>query len=81
MTHREKLQLWVREALGELGGEAPINAVAKRIWLSREKDLKQAGDHFYSWQYDIRWAAQKLRDAGALGIRKEGSRSIWTLKK
>lgn len=80
MTYRDKLQLWTRESLGKLGGEAPINDVAKQIWLDHENDLRQAGDAFYSWQYDMRWAAQNLRRKGALGLRQEGSKSIWTLK-
>jgi hypothetical protein len=29
MTYRERLQLWVREALGALGGQGSVNDVAK----------------------------------------------------
>ena len=80
MTYRETLQLWVREAVGKLGGSAEVNQVAKQIWLDHETDLKQTGDHFYSWQYDIRWAAQALRAKGLMGLYKRGSKSVWTLK-
>ncbi len=80
MLYRERLQLWVREALGELGGEGFVNDVARQIWVKHENDLKQLGEHFYSWQYDMRWAAQRLRETGTLGLRKDGSRSIWTLR-
>jgi len=79
--YREKLQLWVRETLGDLGGEGNINQIAKHIWEKHENDLRQGGDVFYSWQYDMRWAAQQLRSKGFLGLRTEGSKSIWTLKK
>lgn len=79
--YREKLELWVREALGALGGEGHINEVAREIWLAHENDLREQGEHFYSWQYDIRWAAQKLRESGKAGLRKQGSRSVWYLKK
>lgn len=80
-NYRERMQLWVREALGELGGEGTIVEVAKTLWAARENDLREAGDAFYLWQYDMRWAAQKLRGKGMLGLRKDGARSIWTLKK
>ena len=80
MTYRDRLQLWVREAVGKLGGAAEVNQVAKQIWLDHENDLKQAGDHFFSWQYDIRWAAQELRRKGTMGLYKKGAKSVWTLK-
>ncbi|MBX3560835.1 MAG: hypothetical protein KF780_03385 [Sphingomonas sp.] len=80
MGFRENLKEWVKEALGELGGRASINEVARQIWLDHEADLKSAGDYFYSWQYDMRWAAQRLRDKGALGFHKVGSKSVWTLR-
>lgn len=80
MTYRERLQLWVREALGELGGEGFILDVMKKVWALHESDIKQAGDAFYSWQYDIRWAANQLRRIDKLGLRNEGAKSIWVLK-
>jgi hypothetical protein len=80
MDYRENMQLWVREAVGELGGRATILEVAKELWSKRENDLRQAGDAFYLWQYDMRWAAQKLREKGSLGLEKVGSKSVWTLK-
>lgn len=80
MAYREKMQLWVREALGALGGRAEIIAVAKHVWANHEADLKD-GDQFFTWQYDMRWAAQTLRDKGSLGLEKVGSKSLWVLKK
>ena len=80
MAYRDNLQLWVREALGELGGEGSILAVSKLLWRDHENEFRQAGDAFYKWQYDMRWAAQELRDNGKLTVRKEGSSSIWVLK-
>ena len=80
MTYREKMQLWVREALGALGSEGLIIEVAKHIWANHENDLRQNGDAFYSWQYDMRWAANELRRQSKLGIRMKGNRSVWILK-
>lgn len=80
MHYREKLQLWVREALGDLGGQGLILDVAKHVWANHETDLKNSDDAFYSWQYDIRWTANQLRRTGKLGLRTAGSKSIWVLK-
>lgn len=80
MGFRENLKDWVREALGNLGGSGSINDVARQIWLDHEADLRGAGEYFFSWQYDMRWAAQQLRDAGLLSVHKHGSKSVWKLK-
>ncbi|MET0249309.1 MAG: hypothetical protein ABW164_06230 [Sphingobium sp.] len=80
MGFREKMQLWVIEALQAMDNEGPINNVAKHIWLNHELDLQQAGEHFFSWQYDMRWAAQKLIDKNKLGLRKNGAKSIWYIR-
>ena len=60
------LQEWVLEALHALGGTAGVVAVSEYVWRAHEADLRASGDLFYTWQYDLRWAAQKLRDAGSL---------------
>lgn len=80
MAYIDNLQEWVREALGELGGQGAINDVAREIWLKHENDLRHAGEHFYSWQYDMRWAAQRLRNKNLLSFRKSGAKNIWVLK-
>ena len=80
MTYREKLQLWVWQALDELGGRGTVNEVAKNIWVKHETDLKAAGDAFYSWQYDMRWAAQGLRKKGKIDFRKVGKLNEWFIK-
>jgi hypothetical protein len=81
MLRKEHLQLWVREALGQLGGEGLILDVVKKVWANHEADIIASGDAFYTWQYDIRWAADTLRKSGNLGLRKSGSKSVWVLKK
>ena len=80
MTYRETLQTWVWNALDELGGRGTVVEVAKKIWIKHETDLKSAGDAFYSWQYDMRWAAQKLRENGKIGFRKVGKLNKWYIK-
>ena len=66
MVTRETLKEWVVEALSELGGSGPQIEVAKIVWRRHENDLRQSGDVFYRWQYDLRWAATSLRKEGRL---------------
>ncbi len=66
MVTKETLKAWVVEALSELGGEARQIEVAKVVWRRHENELRQSGDIFYRWQYDIRWAATELRKEGRL---------------
>ena len=66
MISRETLPDWVVDALHALGGTSNIVGVAKFIWTHHEAELRGSGDLFYTWQYDIRWAAQKLRDRGRI---------------
>ena len=57
---------WVVEALGELRWRGTVVEVSEVVWERRELDLRNSGTLFYIWQYDIRWAAQSLRDSGRL---------------
>lgn len=66
MASRDVLKAWLVEALVELGGEATVLEVCEKVWERHEADLRSAGSLFYSWQYDIRWAATKLRKQGKL---------------
>lgn len=78
MATRDDLTEWVEEALRSLGGEGfPID-VAKEVWRLHEDDLRESGDLFYTWQYDLRWAATKLRQTGFLDINERGQ--PWRLR-
>jgi hypothetical protein len=63
---REVLKRWVVDALKRNGGEAHLLTVAKDIWANHEAELRSAGDIFYSWQYDMRWACTALREKGVV---------------
>lgn len=76
---REDLQSWLIEALRASGGQASIVDVCKFVWEAHELDLRESGDLFYTWQYDIRWAAQVLRDAGRLKGTSQRPRGVWEL--
>lgn len=70
---------WVLEALDHLGGEAHLLRIAEKIWALHEFDLRQSGDLFYSWQYDYRWAATRLRHAGLLAPPTTDNAGFWRL--
>jgi len=66
MADRSSLKAWVLHALRELGGTGTIVDVCKIVWRDHHDELEASGDLFFTWQYDIRWAAQYLRDTGYL---------------
>lgn len=66
MTSRAVLVDWVEDALKSLGGSSSILQVAKEVYRRNAYTLTQEDNLFYTWQYDMRWAAQKLRDQGKL---------------
>jgi len=79
MGRADLLKPWVLEALKDLGGTGSVVSVSRVVWNRHEEDLRQFGDLFFTWQYDIRWAAQKLRDEGLL-VKMDGLRNAdWRL--
>ena len=80
MATKRDLETWIMQALSEQGGEVPVVDVARHVWEHHEDELRTSGDLFFTWQYDLRWAAQNLRNDGVLAS-KEGRRSGgWRLK-
>lgn len=77
MAFKEDLKRWVLEAIDTHSGRATLLDVAKHIWDNRESDLRGYGEAFYTWQYDMRWAAQALRDEGILANADTTPRGIW----
>jgi hypothetical protein len=61
MATKFDLEEWVLEAVAAEGGEAFIVDVAKHIWSRHRVELEASGTLFFTWQYDMRWAAQNLR--------------------
>ena len=79
MFTRDDLQEWVVTALRANGGSGRVVQVCKYIWEHHEGDLREAGDLFYTWQYDVRWAAEKLRKQGVLVPVHNKRGTPWTL--
>jgi hypothetical protein len=80
LASRQDLEHWVRTALEYHGGQASVLDVAKYIWTEHEDELRGSGNLFYSWQYDMRWAAKKLRDKGKLTAVDLTPRGVWALR-
>ena len=74
---KSDLQDSVVKALRSLDGVGSVADIAKKIWEESENELREAGELFYTWQYDMRWAGQILQKKGVL---KKANRK-WTLLK
>ena len=79
MATKHDLSSWLTDALREHDGQASIIEVCKHVWQKHEQDLKSSGDLFYTWQYDIRWAATRLRKTGVMRDEKVSPKGVWEL--
>ena len=76
---RYVLDGWIIEALRWLGGSATIVEMCKRVWERHQSDLQNSGELFYTWQYDIRWAANRLRRERKLKAAEVSPRGVWEI--
>jgi hypothetical protein len=76
---KEGLRDWVFRALTDNGGRATLVEVCREIWKTHENDLRDSGDLFYTWQYDVRWAATELRKTGIMRESHDSPRGVWEL--
>lgn len=76
---KNDLQDWVQAALIHLGGRGSLTDIAKEIWRVHEVDLRSSGDLFYTWQYDMRWAANRLRVKGIMQAVALSPPGVWVL--
>jgi hypothetical protein len=79
MNEKQFLKEWLVEALDFLKGSGTIVEVCEIVWKLHESDLKLAGDLYYTWQYDIRWAATKLRKDGIIEHAELSPKGVWEL--
>ncbi|WP_417292780.1 hypothetical protein [Desulfovibrio porci] len=75
---RHDLPDLVVEALKAMGGAGRIVQICKYIWEHHKDALSTSGDLFYTWQYDVRWAGQRLRDNEVL--EKPRPDHVWRLR-
>jgi hypothetical protein len=79
MATKHDVQDWVQRALSRMGGPGSLTDVAKEIWRAHESDLRSSGDLFYTWQYDMRWAANRLRRQGIKQSVAVSPSGVWVL--
>ncbi|BEQ15686.1 hypothetical protein [Desulfoferula mesophila] len=80
MASKEDLADWLVEALRDLGGSAKIVPICEYVWKHHEYDLKESPKGlFFTWQYDIRWAAKNLRDRGVMKPAHISPNGVWEL--
>lgn len=69
----------VLKALESNNGKGTIIEVSKYVWKNYKTELENSGDLFYTWQYDIRWAATDLRKNGLIKDSKVSPKGLWEL--
>jgi hypothetical protein len=79
MATKFDLDDWIAEALRARRGAGSIVDVSSDVWRAHEADLKLSGDLFYTWQYDIRWAAYRLRKVGIMRPAAKSPNGVWEL--
>ena len=79
MADKYDLRDWLVEALEASGKSATIVDVCKYIWDKYEDELRASGNLFYTWQYDVRWAATDLRKTGRMKPASISPQGVWEL--
>lgn len=77
---KKDLPMLLKDTLEQLGGKASLINVCKRFWQEHQDELISSDDLFYTWQYDIRWAATELRKMGIMKSKDASPKGIWELK-
>ncbi len=78
-TSRANLDAWIVEALMERGGSATLVDVCRDVWDRHQSELEHAGDLFFTWQYDLRWAAHRLRRRNVIKAADKSPSGVWEL--
>jgi len=77
---RFDLESWLQRTLqGIPGRSANIVTICRSVWKEHENELRNSGDLFYTWQYDIRWAANRLRRQKILKPVETSPKGFWEL--
>ena len=79
MATKNALTRWIIEALQSYEGSASLIQVCEFVWRKSESQLRDSGDLYFTWQYDIRWAAHSLRVSRKLRLANSSPRGIWEL--
>lgn len=77
---KDDLPELLEATLTKLGGSGTMLEVCKTFWADNESELRNSGNLFYTWQYDIRWAATTLRKSGIMKDASISDSGVWELK-
>jgi hypothetical protein len=72
MATKQDLDRWFVEAR-KAANDGSWVEVCKYVWEHHADELKRSGDLFYTRQYDIRWAAQRVRRQVGSTVRRRKS--------
>ena len=53
--------------------------IFRQFWKLYGDDLSEEDDLFYTWNYDIRWAATELRKFGRMKQAFQSPKGIWEI--
>ena len=79
MITRTMLKDWIVDAVRENRGSATYVEMNRYIWSNHENELRDSGDMFFTWQFDVRWAYKELVLSGILTRKRQGRYSVWSL--
>lgn len=66
------LKPWIADVLSSSKRRMTIVEVAREIWRLHEHDLRRDETLFFTWQYEMRWSADELKQEGKLEKSREG---------
>lgn len=67
------------DSIRNLGGKTTIVDVCKYVWSHYGSELENSGNLFFTWQYDIRWAATELRKTKRMLDKDISPKGIWEI--
>lgn len=76
---REDLPNLLYKTIESLGGAAETMEIFRQFWKLYGDDLSEEDDLFYTWNYDIRWAATELRKFGRMKQAFQSPKGIWEI--
>ena len=75
---KDDLPRLLEDVLKEMNGNGYILDISKKFWIKYKDNITPDNNLFYTWQYDIRWAATELRKNNIM-VRPDLEKGLWTL--
>ena len=75
---KNDLPILLEEVLKEMDGNGYILDISKKFWIKYKDNITPNNNLFYTWHYDIRWAATELRKNNIM-VRPDLEKGLWTL--